>query len=97
MDALPFCHLPVATRKPLSEAYPKEVRTLGDRIRKKRLDLGLRQRDVATQIGCDKTTVANWEKNRSEPRIIHLAGVWIATAPDILAKVKRARKSLLTH
>jgi transcriptional regulator with XRE-family HTH domain len=75
MGGLPFCHLHLLGWKSLNAAYPNEVRTLGDAIRKRRLDLGLRQRDVAKQIGCNKTSVANWEKNRNEPRIIHLAGV----------------------
>jgi len=45
-------------------------------IRKRRLDLGLRQRDVAEIIGCDTMTVVNWEKSHTAfPRINHMAGV----------------------
>ena len=45
-------------------------------IRKRRLDLGLRQREVAKIIGCDTMTVVNWEKSHTAmPRISHMAGV----------------------
>ena len=42
---------------------------LGDHIRKRRLDLGLLQEQVAEQIGVDKTTVYYWESNATSPRI----------------------------
>jgi DNA-binding transcriptional regulator YiaG len=45
------------------------MKTLGDHIRRKRLDLGLRQRDVARQIGVNKDTIYNWEMNRTEPEV----------------------------
>jgi transcriptional regulator with XRE-family HTH domain len=45
-------------------------------IRKRRLDLGLRQADVAEIIGCDTMTVVNWEKSHTAfPQINHMAGV----------------------
>ena len=45
-------------------------------IRKRRLDLGLRQADVAEIVGCDKMTVVNWEKcHTALPHIRHMAGV----------------------
>jgi transcriptional regulator with XRE-family HTH domain len=55
-------------KKPKDKAYPKEVTTLGDAIRKRRLDLGLLQKDVAKIIGCDQTTILNWEKGHTHPR-----------------------------
>jgi transcriptional regulator with XRE-family HTH domain len=39
--------------------YPDALVTLGDHIRKRRLDLGLRQRDVAAQFGVNVNTVTN--------------------------------------
>ncbi|HKZ19445.1 MAG TPA: helix-turn-helix transcriptional regulator [Acidimicrobiia bacterium] len=54
-------------QKPLPEAYPRELLTLGDRLRKRRLDLGLLQKDVAQQLGVSKDTVRNWEANRTQP------------------------------
>ena len=46
-----------------------EPETVGDHLRKKRLDLGLLQRDVAKELGVDPASVYNWENNRTEPHI----------------------------
>jgi transcriptional regulator with XRE-family HTH domain len=67
MVALPFCHFEIKTKKPLSKAYPKELLTLGDHIRKRRLGLMLTQKQVAHAIGVDEATVWNWEKDRTKP------------------------------
>jgi DNA-binding XRE family transcriptional regulator len=42
-------------------------RTLGERIRKWRLEQGLFQRDLANSIGVDEMTIVNWEKGRTRP------------------------------
>jgi transcriptional regulator with XRE-family HTH domain len=55
--------------------YPTIPKTIGEMIRKRRLDLKLRQLDVAKQIGCDEMTVVNWEKGHHHPRVNHMAGV----------------------
>jgi len=47
--------------------YPKRPITLGERIKKKRMDMGLFQRDVARIIGVSTDTVTNWEKGRTKP------------------------------
>ena len=62
-------------KKPRSKAYPKEVKTVGDAIRKRRLDLGLHQKDAAKIIGCDKTSILNWEKGYTNPRSHKIAGI----------------------
>lgn len=46
-----------------------ELKTPGDHIRKRRLDLGLLQKDVAKQVGADVCSVLNWEKGRAEPEL----------------------------
>jgi transcriptional regulator with XRE-family HTH domain len=61
--------------KPKDKAYPKEVTTIGDAIRKRRLDLGLSQKDVAKIIGCDKASVLNWEKGYNTPRMNKMSGI----------------------
>jgi transcriptional regulator with XRE-family HTH domain len=63
------CHFTLLAKKPTSRAYPVSLTTLGDHIRKKRLDLGLFQKDVAAAIGVDNGTITNWEKWRSEPEL----------------------------
>lgn len=77
--ALPFCHAILKAVRPLPAAYPSELKSIGDHIRKRRLDLGLLQRDVAERIGVSETTVWDWENNRSPkirlmPRVIEFLG-----------------------
>jgi transcriptional regulator with XRE-family HTH domain len=68
--SLPFCYFSLSAKRPLNSPYPKKkLVTLGDHIRKRRLDLGLFQKDVAVAIGVDTTTVYNWEKGHSEPEL----------------------------
>ena len=65
--ALPFCHVRLKGQKPPAGGYPTELRTIGDHIRKRRLDLGLRQKDLAELLGVNVNTVTNWELGRSQP------------------------------
>ena len=67
--ALPFCHLRLTAAKPKDSAYPKELQTWGDHIRARRLDLGLLQEEVASQIGVTEQTITNWELSRSTPEV----------------------------
>jgi len=53
------------------KGYPVEPLTIGDHIRKRRLDLGLKQAEVARQIGVTESTVWNWE-HRTEPELRHM-------------------------
>lgn len=62
-------------KKPRDNAYPKEVTTLGDAVRTKRLDLGLKQKDVAAVIGCDKTSALNWENGYNTPAKNKMSGI----------------------
>lgn len=63
---------PYSTEK---KSYPASPKTLGEEIRKRRLDLNLRQIDVAKIVGCDEMTVVNWEKGHSSPRINRMAKI----------------------
>jgi DNA-binding XRE family transcriptional regulator len=45
--------------------YPN--RTLGERIKKWRLEYGLFQKDLAKMIGVNEMTIVNWEKGRTKP------------------------------
>jgi len=64
---LPFCQARLNGRKPADPAYPPVLKTVGDHLRKRRLDLGLRQRDVADRLGANTTTITNWELGHTEP------------------------------
>ena len=42
-------------------------RTLGEPVKKWRLEQGLFQRDLARLIGVDEMTIVNWEKGKTKP------------------------------
>lgn len=70
--ALPFCGAELLAKKLKNPAYPKSLTTLGDHIRKRRLDLGLYQKDMAATLGVTESTVTNWELNRVIPEFTYL-------------------------
>jgi DNA-binding transcriptional regulator YiaG len=72
---LPFCHAELRASRPQPSRYPKEINTLGDHIRARRLDLHLLQSEVAKQIGVHNVTVHNWESNASVPAIRYIPAV----------------------
>ncbi|MDR3405038.1 MAG: helix-turn-helix transcriptional regulator [Chthoniobacter sp.] len=82
MGSLPFCwatlhrvRCPIGPYFTETKGYPANPRNVGETIRKRRLDLGLRQIDVARIIGCDEMTIVNWEKGHRTPRVNHMAEV----------------------
>ena len=75
MDALPFCRATLfGVRCPQGphyikfKRYPLHQKSIGEAIRKRRLDLNLRQVDAAKSIGCNEMTIVNWEKGHTCPR-----------------------------
>jgi len=62
-------HFVLKDQKPLIKAYPISLATIGDHIKKRRLDLNLFQKDVAKLIGVKEESIYNWENNRSNPKI----------------------------
>ena len=44
-----------------------EPHTLGEHIRKRRLELGLTQKDAAKQLDCCWSALLNWEKGKRQP------------------------------
>jgi transcriptional regulator with XRE-family HTH domain len=97
---LPFCHFELrAARRKLAN-YPRQINSLGDHIRARRLDLKLLQKQVADQIGVHETTITGWEGNatipevRYIPRVIQFLGYDpspLADAfPERLASARRA-------
>ncbi len=60
---------------PPPRGCPRELQTLGDHIRKVRLDRGLVQEQVARELGVSVGTVANWEKNLTRVATRHLPKV----------------------
>ena len=96
------CHIRLTGRKPLHTAYPKQLHTLGDHLRKRRLDLGLLQKEIAKEIGVNKSTITNWELNhnfpelRYIPAIIEFLGYWPYDTPgDNLGQQILAKRTML--
>jgi transcriptional regulator with XRE-family HTH domain len=53
----------------LRPGYPETPHTLGEHLKKARLDRGIEQKDAARAMGCDPGTLANWEKGRVSPDV----------------------------
>ncbi|MGB8477989.1 MAG: helix-turn-helix transcriptional regulator [Acidobacteriaceae bacterium] len=66
---MPFCHTELRAAKPRPPQYPKQLSSLGDHIRARRLDLKLLQGQVADQIGVHEQTITGWERNATSPEI----------------------------
>ena len=57
-------------RRPLPDAH-----TLGEHVRRRRLELGLKQREAAIEIGTSEQAVAQWERGQREPCAPLLPGI----------------------
>jgi len=55
-------------KRPQSSKYLQQLNTLGDRIRRRRLDLGLFQKQVAEQVGVDEETIFRWRATNPDLR-----------------------------
>jgi transcriptional regulator with XRE-family HTH domain len=89
--------------KPTDPSYPAELNTIGDHLRKRRLDLGLLQREVAKKIGVTTCTIQYWETNRVgpalrfRPRIAIFLGYdfFRGGAPELVAEKLRVHRERL--
>jgi DNA-binding XRE family transcriptional regulator len=59
----------LVARKATDPAYPVEPRSLGDHLRRRRMELGLRQSDVAVRIGVWTATMNYWVNNHFDPKV----------------------------
>ena len=77
---MPFCKAVLRAPRPPAPGYMRNPRTLGEHIRKRRLDLGLTQKELASALGVDQWTVINWEvRGRTPapqvmPRVVQFLG-----------------------
>lgn len=83
--SLPICNIQLKAKKPINKAYPKELITYGDHLRKKRLDLNLSQPQVAKIINVTTESITNWELNRNTPNLIQIPRIisFLGYIPDI--------------
>jgi transcriptional regulator with XRE-family HTH domain len=49
--------------------YPANPRTVGEHLKKVRLDRGIRQKEVARMLGCRPATLGTWEEGRVAPDV----------------------------
>jgi DNA-binding XRE family transcriptional regulator len=76
LSRLYCCPLPVhPTRWIFTQTLPNELRTIGDHIKARRIQLDLFQKDVARQIGVHFASVQNWERNVGTPMPGQIPGV----------------------
>jgi len=63
----------------LKSLKPKEIdfepHTLGEHVRKRRLELKLTQQEVADQLGVNPWTILNWEKGHTQPPIASIPAI----------------------
>jgi len=75
-----FANICFSGKRPVNPAYPTKLITLGDHLRKVRLDRGLYQLQVAKLFKVTEDSVIGWELNRHQPtarlakRIIQFLG-----------------------
>jgi DNA-binding XRE family transcriptional regulator len=70
---LPFGVKLLKSLKPVP--YARELKTLGQHLKKRRMELGLFQRDLRERFKLEKETYANWEKDRCYPAMKHWPGI----------------------
>jgi transcriptional regulator with XRE-family HTH domain len=82
-----FLSCDLKARRPPNSKYPKQLNSLGDHIRKRRLDLALHQKQVAEKIGVDEDTIYRWESNESKPQIKFFPAIieFLGYSPFIIA------------
>ena len=75
MVALAFWNVEFSFKNPFYRRFDKEVKTIGDHVRKRRIELGLFQKAVALKLKVSEDAVTYWENNRAIP-MIHFSPSW---------------------
>lgn len=68
-DPRTYCHFRLKAKTAFLGKYPRKLRTIGDHIYKRRLDLGLGQKEVSRIIGVTRAVISAWEMNPVEPAV----------------------------
>lgn len=69
---VPLLQFRIQASKPKPYGYPQEIKTIGEHIRARRMNLGLLQKEVAIIINVSTSCIENWEKNRGFPNKMHI-------------------------
>jgi DNA-binding XRE family transcriptional regulator len=87
--ALPFCQGVPVTLKSLRQRYFSGIpQTLGEHLKKRRKELGLLQREAATQMGISRKTCTSWEKDKTTPMAANFRMVVVFLGYDPTPKPK---------
>ena len=80
---MPICQITLRAQKP--SLIPQNPESIGEHIRKRRLEQSLFQSDVARIIGVEETSIYNWESNRSNPSVKYIPTIikFLGYVPDI--------------
>jgi len=88
---LPFCHLLIKTlrcphphRWKCTQAAPAAPKTIGEHIKRRRLQLHLLQSQVADLLGVHPASVQNWERGIGVPAVRVIAKIiaFLGNDPD---------------
>lgn len=66
---LPSSHFKQSFSKAAARNYPQNPETIGEQLRKKRIDRGLSQAELAEILQVSTDCITYWESNRSNPQI----------------------------
>src|ERR1043166_3215176 len=57
------------------KGYPDAPRTIGEWLKRRRLDLGIEQSEVAIRLGVHVETIKNWERGVFQPPVMMMPKV----------------------
>lgn len=68
--------VPLVLKTKRSQGFVAEPTTLGEHLRKRRLEQSLTQAQVGKTLGTDEWTVGNWEKDRTFPAVRYFPAIF---------------------
>lgn len=85
---MPFYQVILRAQKPQLDSnnrYHKDLSTLGNQIRKRRLELKFTAKEVGKRIGVDQDTIYGWEYHKTSPNPRRISEIikFLGKAPDI--------------
>ena len=64
---MPFCEITLTAQKPPPKGYRTHPHTMGEYLRKRRIDLGLTPKEAAHRLGVQRKSYYIWENDLSPP------------------------------
>ncbi len=94
-----FASIELIAPKPLPIGLPENPKTLGERIRKARMERGQFQKDVAGILHVTTSSVENWERNMTKPLLDWLPRIidFLGYVPDPYKNNTRLKKPVFQY